>query len=118
MDANKKQHIAAKLEKIARLAFNPAAKDGEAEAAVIQMVRISRKNEINFEEFKDLLGVPAENLNSYNQSVRMPFGKYIGRTLEEVFQENPGYLDWILSDVKGYTELKKQISALLNAKRN
>ena len=49
--------LAEKIEKIARLAFDPAAAEGEAVTAARMIVQIARKNGIDFDGIKDLLGL-------------------------------------------------------------
>ncbi len=112
--------LAGKIEKMARLAFDPAAAEGESVAAVTKLVQIARKNSIDFNSFKILLGVttsaPKSKL-SYSADV-MPFGKYEGLTFEEIFLSNPDYLDWISKKVTWNKKLTDCIHAFLKAKQN
>ena len=105
---------------MARLAFNPGAAEGESVSAVSKIVQIARKNNIDFDGFKIILGVTttASNLNSPNSPVFMPFGKHLGKTLDEVFQCDPDYLIWVLNNVGGRTQLKNQITEFLKSKQN
>jgi hypothetical protein len=42
----------------------------------------------------------------------MPYGKYHGMTIEEVFETEPGYLAWFHETVEGQYELKQAIREL------
>jgi len=48
----------------------------------------------------------------------MPFGKYTGRTLEEIYQADPDYLEWVSRAVTSRKELRKQVLDFLHTKRN
>ena len=119
MDNLKITKLAVKIQKIARLAFNPAAAEGESASAASKILQIARKNNIDFDGFKILLGVTttASNLNSPNSPVHMTFGKYEDKTLDEVFQCDPDYLIWVLKEVTGRAQLKNQITEFLKTKQ-
>jgi len=112
--------LAVKIEKIARLAFNSAAAEGEALNAASLIVQIARKNQIDFDGFKNHLGVAAKTTKSIqsNLSDVMPFGKYEGKTFEQIFLITPSYLEWVLREVTGNKPLKARISAFLKCKQN
>ena len=120
MDSSKNSPLAGKIEKMARLAFDPAAAEGEAANALTMIVHITRKNGIDFHGFKKLLGVtaPASRLKQATAPVVMPFGKYQGAHLEEIFELDPDYLDWFVRTVTKQTKLKNQIITFLIARRN
>ena len=43
----------------------------------------------------------------------IPFGKYEDWEIEDLFYENPDYLDWFLNNVTGYRYLKDEIRGFL-----
>ncbi len=112
--------LAQKIEKMARLAFDSAAAEGEAINAVTMMVQLTRKNKIGFDDFKILLGVAPGSAPSAPDSSGyiFPFGQYTGKTFDHVFFVNPNYFDWVLKTVTGQAELKKRIVVFLKAKQN
>jgi uncharacterized protein (DUF3820 family) len=112
--------LAVKIQKMARLAFDPAAAEGEAGNAATMIVQIARKNGLNFDGFKKLIGVASSTsrLKPNYPSGVMPFGKYEGVAFDEIFESNPSYLDWFLKTVKGNEKVKDQIAAFLKSKQN
>ena len=120
MNISKDSLLAAKLEKMARLAFNPAAAEGEAANALTMITHITKKNGIDFDGFKKLLGVaaPASSLKRAAAPVVMSLGKYQGMTLDEIFDRDPDYLEWFVRTVTKYKQLRDQIAAFLNTQRN
>ncbi len=110
--------LAVKIQKMARLAFDPAAAEGEAGNAAAMLVQIVRKHGLNFDGFKKLLGITSSKpkLRSVFPPDVLTFGKYMGQSLEWVFANDPAYLDWILREVSGKEQLKEQIRAFLKTK--
>lgn len=52
---------------------------------------------------------------------KMPFGRYKGETLEEIYIENVGYLEWLLENDKTYPHnqgLKEKIEQCFKEMRN
>jgi len=43
---------------------------------------------------------------------RMPFGKYRGKTIAEIFRQDPSYLAWFFCNVDGNEDIKRAIRAL------
>ena len=43
---------------------------------------------------------------------RMPFGKYRGKPISEVFRQDRSYLTWFCKNVDGNEDLKRSIRAL------
>jgi hypothetical protein len=105
---------------MARLAFDPAAAEGEARNAAVMIVQLVRKQGLNFDGFKKLIGVISNvpGLKSLYPSGVMTFGKYEGVAFDEVFKVNPSYLGWFLHNIKGNEQLKEQIAAFLKTKQN
>lgn len=95
------------LLKLARLAFDPAAHSGEAEAAAVKLVGCARRDGLNFEGFVQALGgvpPPAAEDASHRRprssarsegtdpgDFRMPFGKHEGEKLRDI---DRSYLKW------------------------
>jgi len=75
--------LAVKIQKMARLAFDPAAAEGEARNAAVMIVQLVRKQGLNFDGFKKLIGVISNvpGLKSLYPSGVMTFGKYEGVAL-------------------------------------
>jgi uncharacterized protein (DUF3820 family) len=44
----------------------------------------------------------------------MPFGKYKGRLLEEIFVDDPSYLDWLAAQDWFHTEFEGLYAAIIN----
>ncbi len=42
------------------------------------------------------------------RNFKMPFGKFKGETLEEIYIQNPDYLDWVLDTLSDEQEALKQ----------
>ena len=84
------------------------------------IVQIARKNEIDFDGFINLLGFTARGskMCMSNAPVVMPFGKYIGRSLDEIYLIDADYLHWFVETVTKYKQLKAQIIAFLKTKKN
>ncbi len=110
--------LALRIQKMARLAFDPSAAEGESVNAATMIVQIIRKNDLGFDGFKKLLGITSSKpkLRSAFPPDVMTFGKYEGQSLEWIFTNDPAYLDWILREVSGKTQLKEQIRAFLKTK--
>jgi len=55
-------------------------------------------------------GCPAyERLRNEHLNVRMPFGKFRGRTVNYVMDKEPSYLAWFVDHVKGQDALIEQV---------
>lgn len=65
---------------------------------------------IQQEEVSNLTDVEAEN-------VKLTFGKYKGKTLKEVHEIQPDYLDWLASNAKEEV-MKKAANMVLNSSKN
>jgi hypothetical protein len=71
---------------ILRLAVHPSATEGEWQAAAIAFVRGVRKN------------CPAGlNTDQSGSSPTLGFGKYNGRTVKWVVENNPAYAEWFIA---------------------
>ncbi len=55
---------------------------------------------------------PDEDNMTNSDNPTMPFGKYKGKPISEVFQRDPSYLTWFWGNVDGNEELKRAICAL------
>lgn len=111
--------LAVKIQKMVRLAFDPAAAEGESVNAATMIVQIVRKHDLGFDGFKKLIGVvsTAPGLKSLYPPGVMPFGKYEGVTFDAIFEANPSYLDWFLRNIKGNEKVKEQIATFLKTKQ-
>jgi len=120
METRNTTELAQKIEKIARLAFDRGATNGEAATAATMIVQIARKNGIDYDGFINLLGFTARGsrMCMTNVPVVMPFGKYRGRTLDEIYLIDSDYLQWFVETVTKYKQLRGQIIAFLKTKQN
>ncbi len=56
----------------------------------------------------------------YNIDVEFDFGKYKGKTVKELLNENPGYIDWVIRNVDGFAlsrEAFQQAKIITDGKR-
>jgi hypothetical protein len=101
-----------RLKKLLAYALDPAASDGELENAGLKALREARRLGLNLNGlavalapqagrivYRDVVQVTVEYRDRIVYRVPpgdmvLPFGKYRGRTLAEVFAENPGYVRW------------------------
>lgn len=117
MKQTNKADLAAKFEKMGRLAFDPAAEVGESNNAITLMFQMARKSKIGFDDFKMVLGAGSKSSKLPANAIDpMQFGKYKGMTFDEIYQINPGYLEWILDNVTGRAPLKIRIKEYLESK--
>jgi len=84
------------------------------------IVQIARKHQIGYDDFKSLLGIAtgAQKLKGCYPPGVMPFGKYEGATIEQIYLKDPDYLDWVLREATCRNNLKQQILAFLKTKQN
>jgi hypothetical protein len=54
----------------------------------------------------------ARHPDEYNMTTTMPFGKYRGKPISEVFRRDPKYLAWFCDCVDGNDVVKRAIRAL------
>jgi len=93
----------AQVEKILKIALDPSAGDGEAENAAKMAVRVARKSGLRFDDLFPTTTIIQEG-PQYPMSpppscdILMPYGKHKGRTLGDIAQQNPGYLNWWLAN--------------------
>jgi len=88
MITNDLQIIASKIQKVAQLAFDPAATPGEMKNAITKIVELAQKYGINYRDFKLLLGliVPAEQSSPQPVKPKMPVSEQQSRTNEEILR--------------------------------
>jgi hypothetical protein len=58
-----------------------------------------KTKKINIYEFKSLIKQIIKEEYSLNESDIITFGKYKGKTIEDVAKENPNYLNWIVDNI-------------------
>jgi hypothetical protein len=80
-----------RLNKMATLALNGAATEGEWTTAAISFFRIARSKNVPVR-----LPIPSKP-KRYFPVGRMPFGKYKGKGIEEIVAFDLSYLKWLLS---------------------
>ena len=78
------------LQSICNLALCPSAPDGEWHSAAIAFFRIHRKAGTSPFEFV--------RKQTKSRSPIMPFGKYKGRTVSYIVNEDPAYAFWVLEN--------------------
>lgn len=101
------------LQKVGRLAFDKAAPEGEAQAAAIKMVFVARRMGLDFDGFKQTLGIQDQPHSSHSEPKPKPeqeqkksscpilhFGKFKGRSVDWVINRNPDYLIWCLKNME------------------
>ena len=76
-----------KLEAVARLALHAATPDAEWQAAAIGFFRILRAAGVEPSQLIDM--APRDR-----PMVRMPFGKYVGKSIADIARTDPGYCWW------------------------
>lgn len=99
------------LLKLSRLAFDPAAQEGESQNAACMMVKVARKSGFSFDRVVELLGggrggareqgpPPREEKKFTAGDTIMPFGKFKGRSFNAIFGTDPGYLKWMSRELE------------------
>jgi len=86
------------LKKIADLALHPSSPEGEWQAAAIKYfsrLRNAGSNPGSPNGFPFRGGNKAKGSPGFDG--RVPFGKYKGKTVLEVFNRDVGYIEWLLS---------------------
>lgn len=96
-----------RIKKLLNYALNPAASKGESENAAAKAIAEARNlGFTDSAQFAKAIGgvVVVETAVStddseitYARQVEMPFGKYYGDTLGEIYQKDIGYLEWLLN---------------------
>jgi len=114
------KELAEKLQKLVRLAFDPAATDGESSNAVSRLLVIARQNRVDFEGFRGVLGVaiPAAELQTPTPSNVMPSGIFAGTSFERIFEICPSHFGSMLETLADGDPLKEQIITFLKMKYN
>jgi hypothetical protein len=98
------------VDKLLARAFDPAARDGEAENAAGKAVLVCRRNGIGLPRLAEHLAreckvlpppTPAAPASTRPDAldVRMPFGKHRGETLADIARRDPGYLRWMAAEL-------------------
>ena len=103
--------------KLLARALDPGTPDAEAELSVKFALRQMRAAGVTVD---DLCGGPAEPpmmmmvVNEPDEfDVIMPFGKHKGKTLRDIYQRAPGYLEWILHNTTPAQGLRAAIEKVL-----
>lgn len=95
----------AKIEKLLRLALDPAATAGEAYNCLSAVRTLTGGFDGLVKEFRLLSTAEPRRpqpRHSYNpaEDTTMPFGKFEGETIMDIARENPGYLRWCLKNIE------------------
>lgn len=80
------------LQKLLRLALDPAASEGEIRNASILIVDIARKRGMGVSAFLQSIGIPTRGFDY--QDIQLDFGKHRGKTVGNIMRIDPGYLYW------------------------
>ena len=111
-----------KLTKLAKLATNEGAAEGEWRAAAVRFFAVLRDKEFSIYDY-----TPAEKRETeityyppqkrpWWSSQRMVFGKYKGRTVQWIRDNDASYLRWLLDNVNfRQTELEEAVEAALDS---
>jgi uncharacterized protein (DUF3820 family) len=112
-----------RIEKLLRLALDPAAPDGEAKAAALRILHLARTAGVTAEQvLAGVSAVPGDDDSDDVEScpwwedVVLPFGKYKGETIGDVMRENPGYIRWCAENLN-FTTSRGSMDALSAALR-
>lgn len=54
----------------------------------------------------------------YTRDSKISFGKYKGKTIKEIWQLDPGYINWALSNVNGFEIDKEELASKSTSKKN
>lgn len=105
-------HIADLVNTILKMAKKRAFID-----AVLQVASLSDLFTQDLEDIKDLLQVQEEQNASLDlegaKNIKLSFGKYKGKTLEEIFQESPDYIDWLSKNDKADEFIRKACKLII-----
>ena len=55
---------------------------------------------------------------AYTRDSKISFGKYRGKTIKEIWQLDPGYINWALSNVNGFEIDKEELTSKSTSKKN
>lgn len=98
-----------RIHKILSRALDPAARDGEAENCAVMAIRHARRERLTLESFvceiapTMRLSAPPPPQPPPACAVRMPCGKYRGRTLAEIGRDDMPYLEWLSMEFSDMT---------------
>lgn len=91
------------IEKLLRVALDPASSEHEAKSAANLLVNKLRASGVTFEQMRrGLAGVQVAPrvVTVYRgpegADCRLPWGKHKGRKLCDVFESDPGYVEWLV----------------------
>lgn len=94
-----------KAKKLMRLAIDSGASDEEADTAARMLFRGLRLAGVTFEQMvRGLAGVEIKTRTVFvptgidGADCRMPWGKYRGVRLIDVFERDPGYVEWMVGN--------------------
>ncbi len=82
------------LQKLLRLALDPAASEGEIHNASILIVDIARKRGMDKNAFLQAIGIQTTTEGFDYRDIRLDFGKHRGKTVGDIMHIDPGYLYW------------------------
>jgi hypothetical protein len=91
-----------KLQSIVALALCPSAPQGEWEASAIAIIRICRTHKLN----PFAISAPPRH---EPDSPTLGFGKYRGRSVRWIVENDPSYVEWLLEKAKNIGPLMRDI---------
>lgn len=92
-----------KLEKLIWMALDQGGNENQMDQAAAAMFRLLRKQKVDAKSFFALFGGTFSNApppSPPGLRVKMPFGKFKGRTLGQIAELQIDYLEWCLENIK------------------
>ncbi len=80
----------------------------------VDFEKIEKVNQIRKKEIVDQLPIVKDKFIVYEQESPLIFGKHKGKTINEVFQIEPTYLEWSIENINGFVIAEKTINIFTN----
>jgi hypothetical protein len=109
--------------KLLRFALDPSAREGEAQNAACRMVDVARREGVNYPGLEQFLGenftpaLPGPDFEPEPPAainVRMTFGKYDGKTLGWIAENDLPYLEWLVENIASKPGLTRAAETVID----
>jgi len=85
---------------------------------IVDSVEIEKANQTRKKEIVDKLPIVRDKFTVYEQESTLNFGKYKGKTINEIYQFEPTYIEWCIEKINGFAIAEKTINFLIKKSMN
>ena len=79
----------------------------------VDFSKLEKFNEIRRKEIIEQLPIFQDKFDIYEQNSTLTFGKYKGKTIKEIFINEPTYIEWCIKNINGFVITEKTITTLI-----